>query len=566
MPLAATETPRKDFHLPDIETPGSGNAETAAEADVFDVVVVGSGAAALTAAMTAAVAGKTVRIVEKTDKIGGTSAMSGGMTWVPANHYAAAAGIEDSPAEALTYMRAAHPPGWQETEDELWTRQMTEGPEMLRFVEANCPLRFSLTNTPDPFQELPGAKSCRVLSVEPISKKILGKYRRKIRKSTIPQRMTVDETMAANLFRHPVLGMIKSWPILLRRWATDSIAQGGGLIVGLLKGCLDAGCTIELSSRAVALTVDESGVVDGVEVEHDGRRRTLRARMGVVLASGGFEWDAQMLAKHFPSEIDFRSGPSSNEGDGHKMAEAVGATFAHMDQGNIVIQPPVRYEGKLHGLPLRIHAEPDAIIVDRNGRRFASEYEFWVYDRIMDLDENGELIHQPAWVISHWPMVKRSPLVGWYRFFKSGWLLKARTLDELARLTNLPVDNLKETVARFNGFARSGVDLDFGRGQSNIYEKSLADSLGLMDEINRPPYVAYRFRPSLLGTKGGVRTDSSGQALRADGSPIPGLYCAGNTMANPTGARTPSQGGTTIGPYMAWGYICARSLMQRNRS
>jgi 3-oxosteroid 1-dehydrogenase len=552
--------------LPDFDTPAFGEANTAADADTFDVVIVGSGAAALTAAMTAAVAGKSVRIIEKTDKIGGTSAMSGGMTWVPANHYAEAAGIEDSPEEALEYMRAAHPPGWRETEDELWARQMTEGPEMLRFVEAHCPLRFSLTDTPDPFQELPGAKSCRVLSVEPLSKKILGKYRRKIRKSTIPQRMTVDETMKANLFRHPVLGMIKSWPILLQRWASDSVAQGGGLIVGLLKGCLDAGCTIELSSRAVALTVDDSGVVDGVEVEHNGRRRTLRARMGVVLASGGFEWDAQMLAKHFPSEIDFRSGPSSNEGDGHKMAEAVGATFAHMDQGNIVIQPPVRYEGKLHGLPLRIHAEPDAIIVDRNGRRFASEYEFWVYDRIMDLDENGELIHQPAWVISHWPMVKRSPLVGWYRFFKSGWLLKAKTLDELARLTKLPADNLKETVARFNGFAQSGVDLDFGRGKSNIYEKSLADSLGLMAEIDRPPYVAFRFRPSLLGTKGGVRTDSSGQALRANGSPIPGLYCAGNTMANPTGARTPSQGGTTIGPYMAWGYICARSLMQRNRS
>ena len=539
---------------------------TGHDGNTTDVVIVGSGAAALTAALTARKSGKTVRIVEKTAFIGGTSAMSGGMTWIPANHYAEQAGFKDSPAEALDYMRAAAPPGWQETEDALWQRQMEAGPQMLRFVEAHSPLRFCLTDVPDPFQELPGAKNSRILSVEPISKKILGRYRRKIRRSTVPQQLTYHETMAANLFRHPALGMIKSWRTLIARWWSDSVAQGGGLVVGLLKGCLDAGCLIELSTRAVALTVDESGVVDGIEVESGGKRRRFGARNGVILASGGFEWDEKMLATYFPSEVDFRSGPSSNEGDGHKMAQALGAAFAHMDQGNIVIQPPTRYEGRLHGLPLRIHAEPDAIIVGRDGRRFASEYEFWVYDRIMDRDEDGQLIHQPAWVISHWPMVERTPLIGWFRHFKSGWLLRADSIEELARLTELPTDNLKETLERFNGFARSGKDLDFNRGAGNVYERSLADSLGLMQEIHRPPYVAYRFRPSLLGTKGGVRTDSSGQALRADGTAIPGLYCAGNVMANPTGARTPSQVGTTIGPYMTWGYICAQALIRRNRS
>lgn len=542
-----------------------GKIASAAGNTTTDVVVVGSGAAALTAALTAAVAGKTVRIIEKTAYIGGTSAMSGGMTWIPANHYAAEAGLADSPEEALEYMRAASPPGWRETEDALWKRQMEAGPEMLDLVEAHSPLRFCLTDIPDPFQEKPGAKSGRVLSVEPISKKILGRYASKIRRSTVPQQLTWHETMAVNLFRHPVLGMVKSWRTLLRRWLSRSIAQGGGLIVGLLKGCLDAGCLIELSTRAVRLTVDESGAVNGVEAEQDGKRLRFAARSGVILASGGFEWNAQMLAEHFPSEVDFKSGPSSNEGDGHLMAQAVGADFAHMDQGNIVIQPPTRYEGRLHGLPLRIHAEPDAIIVDKNGRRFASEYEYWVYDRIMDRDEAGELIHQPAWVISHWPMVKRTPLIGMFRHFKPGWLLRARSLDELARLTGLPANNLKETVARFNDFARSGEDLDFKRGRTGFYEETLAKGLGLMSEISKPPFVAYRFRPSLLGTKGGVRTDSLGQALRADGTVIPGLYCAGNVMANPTGARTPSQVGTTIGPYMAWGFICARALLQSNR-
>jgi 3-oxosteroid 1-dehydrogenase len=534
--------------------------------ETTDVIVIGSGAAGLTAALTAAAAGKTVRVIEKTAVLGGTSAMSGGMTWIPANHYAADAGQVDSPAEALEYMRAAHPPGWEETEYELWKRQVEEGPEMLRLIEARSPVRFRLTDVPDPFQELPGASCNRILAVEPLSRKILGPFRRKVRRSTIPQQLTFHETVAVNLFRQPVLGMIKSWRILLARFLSDAVAQGGGLIVGLLKGCLDAGCVFELSTRALSLTIDDSGSVNGVEVDQGGKRIRFRARSGVILASGGFEWDDAMLATHFPSEIDFRSGPSSNEGDGHKMAQALGAAFAYMDQGNIVIQPPIRYEGRLHGLPLRIHAEPDAIIVDKTGRRFASEYEFWVYDRIMDRDANGELIHQPAWVISHWPMVKRTFLVGWLRHFKPGWLIKAKTLEELARKTGLPANNLRETVERFNAFARQGEDLDFQRGRSSFYERSVADSVGLMREIDRAPYVAYRFKPSLLGTKGGVRTDSSGRALRADGTAIPGLYCAGNVMANPTGARTPSQVGTTIGPYMTWGYICARALVRRNRS
>lgn len=530
-----------------------------------DIIVVGSGAAALTAALTAASAGKSVRVIEKTDKLGGTSAMSGGMTWLPGNHYAQAAGVEDSFEEALAYMRAASPIGWRETEDELWKSQLRNGPEMLKLVEALSPLRFRLTPVPDPFQECVGAKSTRILSVEPLSKKILGPLRKKVRRSTIPQRLTYHETVAAKLDRQPIRGTLKFLPTLIRRWLTDSMAQGNGLITGLLKGCIDAGCMFELSTRAIALKVDAAGVVKGVEVERDGRRHTYKARSGVVLATGGFEWDSKMLATYFPSEIDFKSSPSSNEGDGHKMAQAIGATFAHMDQGNIVIQPPTKYEGKLHGLPLRIHAEPDAIIVDQSGNRFASEYEFWVYDRIMDRDDDGGLIHQPAWVISHWPMIKRTPLIWWYRRYQPGWLLKADSLEELAAKTGLPSGALRKTVERFNAFARTGIDEDYQRGSSCFYEKSVASSVGLMAEIKKPPYVAYRFRPSLLGTKGGVRTNEYGQALRADGSIIPGLYCAGNVMASPTGARTPSQVGTTIGPYMTWGYICARSILKDNR-
>ena len=141
----------------------------------------------------------------------------------------------------------------------------------------------------------------------------------------------------------------------------------------------------------------------------------------------------------------------------------------------------------------------------------------------------------------------------------------ARRLDELAAKTGLPAGALGETVARFNRFAAAGVDEDFHRGTASDYEARLAEANGLMAPIDRPPFIAFQFRPSILGTKGGIRTNAGGQALRPDGSAIAGLYCAGNVMANPTGMRTPSQVGTTLGAYMTWGFICADTIMDANR-
>jgi 3-oxosteroid 1-dehydrogenase len=534
-----------------------------------DVVVVGSGAAALTAALAAAAGGRQVTILEKSAWIGGTSAMSGGMTWAPANHHAAAAGVQDSPEEALAYMRAAAPAGWRLTEDALWENQVRNAGSAIAFIERHSPVRFTIAKVADPMMELEGAKSFgRLLSPRPLSRRILGPYAGRIRPSTLPQTLTYDESVASRLYRQPVIGTLRYLGTFLRRYLSNSRSKGNALITGLLKGCLDHGCQIELETRAVELLLDGSGSgVSGVIAEQRGQRRTFTARMGVVLATGGFEWDAKMLEKHFPAPVDYRSSPASNEGDGHRMAEAAGAKLDHMDQANIMVQPPVPYQGRMHGLPLRIHAEPDAIIVDSKAQRFASEYRFHMTETLMELDPaTGEPRHLPAWIISHWPMVRRTPLIWWYRRYDRRWLIKARTLRELAEKVGLPPEALEATVERFNGFARSGEDADFHRGNS-IYEKTLATSLsGLMRPINKPPYVAIRFQPSLLGTKGGVRTNARGQALRPDGSVIAGLYAAGNVMANPVGTRTPSQVGTTLGPYMTWGYICAQSILRDNRT
>ncbi|MGE0717410.1 MAG: FAD-dependent oxidoreductase [Alphaproteobacteria bacterium] len=532
-----------------------------------DVVVVGSGAAALTAALTAAVDGCRVVILEKSDKLGGTSAMSGAMTWVPANHHARAMGIEDSPEEALTYMRAVAPAGWRETEDELWRAQAENGPRMLEFVERHSPLRFTVTKVPDPMSDLPGARPMgRLLSPEVLRRGLIGRYGRMLRRSTMPQTLTYDEMVAVDFYRHPIRGTLRHAFTYVHRWLTGTASKGNALIVGLLKGCLDRGCRIETRTRATALVTDgEGGPVAGVVAETAGKRRTFRAARGVVLATGGFEWDAELLKKHFPGGIDYLSSPSTNTGDGLRMATAIGAATAHMDQANILPQPPIPYEGRINGLPIRFHAEPDALIVDMTGRRFVSEYAFHIGEAIDRRDPaTGQPLHQPAWLVSHWPMVKRTPIVRWYKRYDGNWLVKARTVEELATKIGVPAAALADTVRRFNGFAATGRDTDHHRGEPP-YEKRLADAVGLMAPIDRPPYVAIRCNRSLLGTKGGLRTNERGEVLRGDGSVIAGLYCAGNVMANPVGTRSPSAVGTTIGPYMTWGHICGLSIARSNR-
>lgn len=536
------------------------------EGDETDVIVVGSGAAALVAALRSAVGGASVLVLEKTGKIGGTSAMSGGMTWIPANRLMLEAGYADSVAEALAYVRATAPEGWSATEDRLWQAQVINGPRMLDFILEKSAVRFVIADVPDPHMELPGAKEKgRLLAPDVVNGRRLGRYFGLVRNSTIPQELTYDESVKAEMFRRPIRAHLRHAGTIAGRWLSKTRGKGNALIMGLLSGCLAAGCRLELNARAVELVTDEMGSVTGVVVEAGGRRQALRARKGVVLATGGFEWDSELLDTNFPGNVEFLSSPSTNTGDGLKMAVKIGAATAHMNQANIMLQPPVYYEKSLHGLPLRIHAEPDAIFVDADGRRFASEYEFNVADWTVRDTDRGRKLKRPAWIVSHWPMVRRAWLIKWYKRYKPGWLVTAGNLDELALKTGLPAEPLKETVARFNRFAATGVDEDFHRGAASDYEARLAASVGLMAPINRPPFVAYELRPSILGTKGGVRTNEKGQALRPDGTAISGLYCAGNVMANPIGMRTPSQVGTTLGQYMTWGYICANALLNANR-
>lgn len=531
-----------------------------------DVLVLGSGGAGLVAALTAAAQGLSVTVLEKTDRLGGTTAMSGAGTWIPANHLAAAAGIADSPEEALAYIRAAAPEGWAETEDALWQAFVTAAPEMLRFVEAHTPLRFALTPEPDPLRTLPGAKARgRMMSPLPLSRWRAGRFAFRIRKSTIPEIFTYHEAVETDLYHHPYRTAVSLWPRLLWRLLTNTRGKGTALVTGLLRGCLDLGVQVLLSARAVELTRDAGGAVTGAVVERGGAREDWSARAGVVIATGGFEWDAAMLARHFPGPVDYLGSPPSNDGDGQRMAAAAGAALARMDQATLTPCVPTPYEGRLLAQPVPFHTERNVMLVNRHGRRFVNELTFNIGEAIDARDPaSGEPVHLPVWVITDARMLRQVPPVRWGAKADPGWMRQAPDIAGLAAAIGVPAAALEETVAQFNAAAESGEDTAFGRpARVTDAPADKRRRIG-MESLREAPFLAFPFSRSILGTKGGARTNEHGEVLRPDGSVIPGLFACGVAMANPIGTRNVGTG-TTIGPNMTWGYICGLRLARRNQ-
>jgi 3-oxosteroid 1-dehydrogenase len=538
-----------------------------------DVVVVGSGCAALSAALAAAVGGLRVIVLEKAEVIGGTSAMSGAGTWVPANHHMLAAGIADSKAEALTYIRAVAPEGWARDEDALWQAFVENAPGMLAFLEKHSPLRFELVDHPDLYVEAPGGRlTGRMVSPQPLSLDLAGPWRRRIRHGTKPHILTYKEAIVEGFLAQPFRKKIAKAPTLAWRFFTRRVGMGNALVTGLLRGCLDHGCEVLASARVERLLTEgdekESRVI-GVGARIDGRAIAVRAIKGVVLATGGFEWDPGLRERHFAGEVGLIGSPRTNTGDGHKMAEAVGARLERMDQANIYSATVTTYEGQRHGLPLNVLYHSHSILVNRNGVRFLNEGDPNLGVAIDARDPaTGLPVHLPAWQIFDQRYAAKNRWTMSFGRKERDWFRTSGDLDGLARQIALDPATIRATVARFNGFARRGVDEDFHRGET-AWEKfytgdpSRADGNGALGTIEEPPFYAAPFHRTILVTKGGPRTNERGQVLRKNGSVIGGLYCAGVAMANPIGSKAVGAG-TTIGPCLTWGYICGRNLLREN--
>jgi succinate dehydrogenase/fumarate reductase flavoprotein subunit len=522
-----------------------------------DVVVVGSGGAALTAALAAADTGCTVTVFERSEAVGGTTAVSGGGIWLPCNHVA---GEEDSRAAALAYMsRLAG-------DDPLLSVFVDEGPGVLAGLERRTSLRFRSISWPDYHPEMEGARrSGRMVEPDLFDLSLLGDWAKRLRRAPflgLPltlQESTVDWTPSYTPERYDG-GEIK------RRVAAGEVACGQALVAGLLEGCLARDVQPVLGARAVELVV-RGGSVAGVVVEADGRRIDVDAK-AVVLASGGYEWNSKFCSRFLPAPLTHPTSPPVNEGDGLLMAMDVGADLANMNQawwypaGAI---PGELYEGRQLARFLAVErTAPHSIIVDRFGQRFVNEAANYndMQKAFAGFDANEAASrHVPCWVVfdqqyrSRYPVMTSRPGSP-----DPDWLMVDGTLEGLALKVGMDAAGLLETVQRWNGFVASGRDRDFGRGDS-FYDRFHGDpgaphpNLGT---IERPPFFALPVYLGAVGTSGGPRIDEKGRVQHVRDRPIPGLYGAGNVIASPAGPAY-FGGGTTIGMALVWGDIAGRS-------
>lgn len=527
-----------------------------------DVLVIGTGGAGLTAALAANAAGAKVAIIEKTNLVGGTTAVSGGVLWVPCNHHMPAVDIPDSRSEAVSYARRLAD---GRSDEQLLELYIDTAPVMLRFIEDTTPLSFTaLPRYPDYHPEFEGGKpGGRSLDPGLFDTNSLGEWKSKLRKSPIfgMTAMSVNEATDWGVFSKP---LELPFELLAERYKKGLVCYGAALVGSLLRGLLDKGIEPMLGVRASELVVDDGKVV-GLEAERDGKPMTIRAKNGVILASGGFEWNKELNAQFLGGQLTHPNSPPSNTGDGLKMAMSVGADLGNMSEAwwcPSVVVPGEEYDGvQLNRGDFAIRSLPHSIIVNRSGKRFVNEAQnyndlmkpFFAFDPM-----DYERPNLPAHLVIDQSFVDKYALVTAVPGMPvPEWLVRADTLEELAAKIGVDGTNLAATVARFNGFAAEGVDADFRRGES-LYDHFYGDPDNApnpnLGAIEKAPFYALQVHPGAIGTKGGAKVDTNGQVVGVDGAPIGGLYAAGNVMAGVTGPGYPGAG-STIGTAMTFGYI-----------
>ncbi|RYE40377.1 MAG: FAD-dependent oxidoreductase [Hyphomicrobiales bacterium] len=564
----------------------AAEASTPVTATSVDVVVVGSGAAALSAAISAYDRGSDVLILEADTHIGGATAISGGQPWIPINDHFAEIGATDSREDVDLYL--SHITSGREQNPARLAAFVDRAAEAVRYLEAQTPLKFTVCTTfSDYHADLPGGKMRgRSLDVLPFpARDELGEWDTLIHASRQLPSLTLDEMSGAGGSANPKdVGTlaVAAGTNDLATSLVDLIAQrdaagirtcGGALIGALLKGCLARGIPIRVSARAESLVVEDETVV-GVRVRSNDGEVVVRARQGVVLASGGFEWNAD-LVKRFINVIDLKPlSPPTLKGDALLMGLEIGAAVANM---SVLWSNPATYDevstyesGESFFMMNSPRQEPGVIVVNKRGERFTNEaiaynhmpLAFRVFE-----SKTSSFPNEEGWMIFDQRVRDRTAIADLQPGEPTpAWVTESDTIDGLADKLGIDPQTLAKTVSRWNANVAEEVDADFGRG-TVWFEAWTAGgpSPRLLAPIDTPRYYAMRLYDGALGTAGGLDTDEYGRVKRFRGGVIPGLYAAGNAAASVYGIGYPG-GGATIGQALTFGYSVGEHAAARARA
>ncbi len=548
---------------------------------VVDVLVLGSGAGGMTAALTASVLGLDTLLVEKAEVLGGTSALSAGSVWIPNSRHAPR---DDDPRDAATYLHEALGNHYQDSLIEAFLRA---GPQMIDFLADNSDVAFrAYPYHPDYLATLKGARlSGRALEPLPFYAAALGQELRRLRKPipefTLFGGMMVDRTDIGHLLNaNKSVGSAWHATKLVARYLADAVRFGrgarlvmGNALVGRLYHSLRKRRVEVLTATTVrGLTAGEGGV-GGAILQRGEETFEVRCRRGVILATGGFSRNPVLRRQLMPASLGVESPVAESvTGDGLALAAPFGGHLGSQRSSNSFWAPVslrTRADGSTAVFPHLVldRGKPGLIAVNPAGVRFVSEatnYHLFVEAMFAELERHAAgncfLICDDEFIAKYGLGMVRPRRLNLRAAITEGYLVQANSIAELAERLGLPGEALAQTVAGHNGFAVTGIDTDFAKG-SDAYQRNLGDAghrpnpcIGL---LAKPPFYAVKIVPGDIGASCGLVTDAHAQVLRADGSRIAGLYACGNDMNSIMRGIYPGPG-ITLGPAMTFGYIAAR--------
>lgn len=527
-----------------------------------DVVVVGTGGAAFVSAILAADQGAKVLMLEKTHQIGGTTAFSGGIPWIPMNRYMKDAGIEDTREAAIKFIKRLTQ--GREPDSKLIDVFVDTGHVMVDYLHENTPLRFEMpAGYSEYYTHLPEAlkEGTRSMDPVPFDLNTVGEWGPLVRQNPVFPPLTLAEGGAIGGIDFAKLGV---------RMENNIVTMGRSLIGAMLKASLDRDVDIRVNTPGKELVLNDEGDVIGVVAENeDGEKIFIGAKKGVVIASGGYEWNQELVKAFLKGPITHPMSPPGNEGDGLIMAMEAGAALGNMSEAwfyPTMQDPTMEYEDHIMNQTGGGRAGPNSIIVNKYGKRFV--HEGTTYNDMPRATFNYDPVkleypnEGPTWMVFDQQLKDKTMIITMMPGEDApDWVDQAATLGELAEKIGVDAEGLEATVERWNESVEKGVDSDFHRGTTH-FENILGgggNAMANLGKIEKGPFYAVPVYAGALGTSGGPRINEKGEVVNLRGNSIKGLYAAGNAAMSILGAVYPSAGGT-IGPAMTMGYIIGKEV------